>query len=70
MPITSNPYSDSRAVQLSEIDFQSGSLQRVSYARPGKLFTPNTTLINVVVGKLKRVAFQNVLNSVTSNLKG
>ena len=30
--ITSNPYSDSRAVQLSETDFQSGSLQRVSYA--------------------------------------
>lgn len=24
--ITSNPYSDSHAVQLSEIDFQSGSL--------------------------------------------
>ena len=66
--ITSNPYSDSHAVQLCEIDFQSGSLQRVSYARPGKLFTANTTLISMQVGKLKKVAFQNVLNSVMNIL--
>ena len=68
--ITSNPYADSHAVQLSEIDFHSGSLQRVSYARPGKLFTANTTLIRMEVGNLKQVAFQNVLKSVINILNG
>jgi mRNA interferase MazF len=37
--ITSNPYADARAVQLAEEDFVEGGLQRISYARPGKLFT-------------------------------
>ncbi|RKZ01265.1 MazF family transcriptional regulator [Candidatus Fermentibacteria bacterium] len=68
--ITSNPYADSHAVQLSETDFHSGSLQRVSYARPGKLFTANTTLIRMEVGNLKQVAFQNVLKSVINILNG
>ncbi len=37
--ITSNPYSDPRAIRIDGSDFEIGSLQRVSYARPGKLFT-------------------------------
>lgn len=39
--ITSNPYSDQRAVALSDEDFRTGSLRVKSYARPGKLFTAN-----------------------------
>ena len=30
--VTSNPYSDPTAIQINESDFESGSLQRVSYA--------------------------------------
>jgi hypothetical protein len=37
--ITSNPYADPAAVELTDAEFASGSLQRTSYARPGKLFT-------------------------------
>lgn len=34
--ITSNPYADPFAVELAASDFTEGSLQRVSFARPGK----------------------------------
>lgn len=36
--VTSNPYADPNAVELAEESFSEGSLERVSYARPGKLF--------------------------------
>ena len=50
--ITSNLYADSQAVALSEQDFAEGSLQRVSYARPAKLFTANEPLFQRSVGQL------------------
>ena len=50
--ITSNPYSDIEAIELKESDFKTGSLQRVSYARPGKLFTANKIIIKRKVGML------------------
>ena len=62
--VTSNPYADQNAVQISEADFESGSLRRTSFARPGKLFTANTSLMKTEVGRLSPVAFQNVLNAV------
>ena len=37
--VTSNAYSDPRAVKLTHDDLLSGSLRVVSYARPAKLFT-------------------------------
>ena len=43
--ITSNPYADSNAIEITDADFDCGSLQRISYARPGKLFTANASLI-------------------------
>jgi mRNA interferase MazF len=46
--ITSNPYADPRAVEIIESDFVSGTLQRVSYARPGKLFTASEGLFSSV----------------------
>ena len=48
--ITSNPYADARAITLSAADFASGSLERLSYARPGKLFTANEALFATVAG--------------------
>lgn len=39
--ITSKPYSDPRAVELTNASFAQGSLHLVSYARPSKLFTAN-----------------------------
>lgn len=68
--VTSNPYSDQKAVQIEEADFSSGSVQRVSYARPGKLFTAHTSLMKAEVGRLCPVSFQIVLKSVIAILNG
>jgi mRNA interferase MazF len=51
--ITSNPYSDPRAVKVTGGDFSSGSLARVSYVRPGKLFTSHESLIVREAGRLR-----------------
>ena len=44
--ITSNPYADTCAVTIAEADFRDGNLRRVSFARPGKLFTAHATLFS------------------------
>ena len=51
--VTSKPYADSEAVELTNENFESGSLQITSYARLGKLFTSNVALMTQEVGKLK-----------------
>ena len=43
--VTSKPWADSAAVVLEAGDFQQGSLQVTSYARPGKLFTASSDLV-------------------------
>ena len=39
--ITSNSYADPTAIELRDEHFTEGSLDRVGYARPRKLFTAN-----------------------------
>lgn len=51
--VTSNPYADSSAVELTEASFSSGSLRRASFARPGKLFTAHSSLLRGQVGELR-----------------
>ncbi|MBI5223175.1 type II toxin-antitoxin system PemK/MazF family toxin [Candidatus Micrarchaeota archaeon] len=67
--ITSNPYADSRAVNITDADFQSGSLRTSSYARPTKLFTANQSLITTHVGNLKEVAHKQVIDTVIEILR-
>jgi hypothetical protein len=62
--ITSNRYADQKAVGLSDQDFQTGSLRVTSFARPGKLFTANDSLVISEVGKLK----DNILNSIVTTV--
>lgn len=62
--ITSNPYSDARAIKIKEVDFASGSLIQTSYARPGKLFSANTSIIVKDVGMLEQTKFTSVVNAV------
>jgi mRNA interferase MazF len=64
--ITSNPYSDPAAVEISRGDFASGALRTVSYARPGKLFTVNGGLVRGVIGELTPEAFRRVLDAVVA----
>jgi mRNA interferase MazF len=51
--VTSNPYGDQRAIELTDEDFTRGSLRVISFARPGKLFTANESLIEQTMGQLK-----------------
>jgi len=67
--ITSNTYSDSLAVVLIDQDFVSGGLKMTSYARPGKLFTANRSLIVKSVGILREGAICRVRNALVSLLR-
>ena len=68
--VTSNPYSDNSAVALTSSDFSVGSLQRVSYARPGKLFTANSLLIVSDVGRLQEAVRDRIVDAVVAILRG
>ena len=67
--VTSQQYGDPQAVSLDAGDFESGGLLAISYARPGKLFTANTSLLVRSVGKLNAAALQRVLDAVVSLLR-
>ncbi|MEA3358275.1 MAG: type II toxin-antitoxin system PemK/MazF family toxin [Thermodesulfobacteriota bacterium] len=67
--VTSNPYNDTTSVQITDSNFETGSLQRISYARPAKLFTANSSLIETEVGKLNAVAFNNIVSVVIDILQ-
>ena len=67
--VTSNPYSDPIALELSDASFAVGSLQRTSYARPGKLFTAHESIIQAVVGTLKPEVFDSLLDRVVEILR-
>ena len=62
--ITSNPYSDSRAVQLADSDFRAGSLRLTNYARPVKLFTAHHTLIATDIGILQEASLKRITDAV------
>ena len=67
--VTSNPYSDPLAVPIVDPDFASGSLLRTSYARPGKLFSANTSLIERIVGELRQPKLDAVVDAVIAVLR-
>lgn len=58
--ITSKPYADPAAVEISEADFASGGLRITSYARSAKLFTAHASLVQGVAGELSAVAHHKV----------
>jgi len=67
--ITSNPYSDARAVQLLDTSFSTGSLMITSYARPGKLFTASQSLMVKEVGRLKIESFRQIVDAVVKIIR-
>ena len=64
--ITSNAYSDPRAVRLTDADFKRGSLRLVSYARPAKLFTAHESLFVFEAGILRADALKRIVDEVVS----
>jgi mRNA interferase MazF len=67
--VTSSAFSDPLASELQAADFASGSLHRISYARPGKLFTAHHRLIAQEVGALRPEALERVTNQVVKLLR-
>jgi mRNA interferase MazF len=68
--VTSKSYADSAAVVLEAADFQRGSLQVTSYARPGKLFTASGDLVESEAGELQPGRFRAVIAAVVAILGG
>ncbi|MHB1036200.1 MAG: type II toxin-antitoxin system PemK/MazF family toxin [Pirellulales bacterium] len=67
--LTSNPYGDASAVRLTDSDLASGSLRVVSYARPGKLFTADRTLMVAEVGRLKAEPLGQIVETLIGLLR-
>jgi mRNA interferase MazF len=67
--VTSNPYSDPLAVELTDSDFASGSLKRTSFARPAKLFTASEAILTATVGTLSTGAFGRVVDTIIAVLR-
>jgi len=68
--ITSNPYSDARAVEIADADFDAGGLQRTSFARPGKLFTAHDTLFTTSPGHVREAKLESVRDAVVRLVRG
>jgi len=67
--VTSKAYADDRAVAIGEDDFAQGSLRLTSYARPGKLFTAHSSLIEREAGGLTNASFTRLLDAVVAILR-
>jgi mRNA interferase MazF len=67
--VTSNPYADPGAVELTDASFSAGSLQRISYARPGELFTAHDSLIRAQAGSLRPAALREITGRVIALLQ-
>jgi mRNA interferase MazF len=67
--VTSKSYGDARAIAIGESELASGSLRVESFARPGKLFTANETLVSSTVATLAPVAVSRVIEAVVEVLR-
>jgi mRNA interferase MazF len=68
--ITSKAQADSRAIELVQADLVSGSLQITSYARAGKLFTANDSIMVRQVGELAPKPLRQIVEEVVKLLRG
>ena len=64
--VTSKPYADARAVELTDHDFAQGGLRIVSYARPAKLFTAHESIFVSEVGMLSAGMLQKITDEVVA----
>ncbi len=62
--ITSKPYTSKISICLKPADFATGGLPVVSYVRPDKLFTADTTIIKKTVGQLTATTKNLVLKNI------
>lgn len=62
--ITSKAYASKIAILIKSNDFKKGGLPVVSYVRPNKLFTANSSIIKKTTGQLTSATIQSILKSV------
>ena len=67
--VTIKPYANN-AIELNQPEFKEGSLQRVSYARPSKLFTANASLLQQQAGQLTEASFLTLRERVVKTIRG
>ncbi len=67
--VTSQPYTDPSAIEITNSDFASGSLLKTSYARPNKLFTANAAIMTKHVGDLQNAKLEGIVKAVISLLE-
>jgi mRNA interferase MazF len=67
--ITSNSNADKNAVMLTDNDFLDGGLQRISYARAGKLFTANESIFRRNVGTVSQHTFDKIIQTAVDLLQ-
>ena len=68
--VTTNPYADSRAIELDGDSLDTGILLHTSYARPAQLFTAHQDLLGREVATLKAETFNRLLDSTIELLNG
>ena len=62
--ITSKPYSSKTAIKIQATDFATGSLPIVSFVRPDKIFTADSSIVKSTVGELTPQVKKNILQRV------
>lgn len=67
--VTSQPYTDQTAIEITNSDFTSGSLKKTSYARPGKLFTANALIMTKHIGDLQSAKLEEIVKAVIALLE-
>ena len=67
--VTSNAQIDKQVVEIKSSDFAKGSLQKVSYARPNKIFTGHESLILRRVGILTNEKTSEIVEVVVKMLR-
>ncbi|MEA2007491.1 MAG: type II toxin-antitoxin system PemK/MazF family toxin [Chloroflexota bacterium] len=67
--VTSKAYSDSQAITIDNNSFLEGSLRLTSYARPGKLFTANSSIMKSQMGILAKEPFETIVDAVIKVLR-
>ncbi len=67
--ITSQPYADPIAVEISNSDLSTGSFRKPSFARPGKLFTANSAIVTKQIGELKAHKHEQIVAAIVALLQ-
>ena len=67
--VTSQSYTDPKAVEITSGDLTSGLLRKTSYARAGKLFTANSAIMTKEIGELKPEKLEEIIRAVISLLE-